>query len=251
MRHSTRPSPGSSAAKSRPCSTATSESSPLKVSALCLGTMMFADQTDLAEARRMTEHAREAGVNFIDTADVYTRGASEAMVGELIAGPRDDWILATKVGNKMSDRPTRSATRAPGCCASARRASSGCAPTRSTCTTCTATTTTSISRSRCGRSTPCCATARSATGASPTSAAGGSPRRCTARGSSAWRSRWSASRTTTCSTGSPRSRCCRPACITGSAPFPTARSRAACSPPSTRRAPSPSRAPAPAAAMRG
>ncbi|HEY5325238.1 MAG TPA: aldo/keto reductase, partial [Caldimonas sp.] len=79
--------------------------SPLKVSALCLGTMMFADQTDLAEARRMTEHAREAGVNFIDTADVYTRGASEAMVGELIADARDDWILATKVGNKMSDRP--------------------------------------------------------------------------------------------------------------------------------------------------
>ena len=79
--------------------------SPLKVSALCLGTMMFADQTDLAEARRMTEHAREAGVNFIDTADVYTLGASEAMVGELIAATRDDWILASKVGNKMSDRP--------------------------------------------------------------------------------------------------------------------------------------------------
>ena len=78
--------------------------SPLKVSALCLGTMMFADQTDLAEARRITEHARGAGVNFIDTADVYTRGASETMVGELIAAARHDWILATKVGNKMSDR---------------------------------------------------------------------------------------------------------------------------------------------------
>jgi aryl-alcohol dehydrogenase-like predicted oxidoreductase len=79
--------------------------SPLKVSALCLWTMMFADQTDLPEARRIVEHARGAGVNFIDTADVYTRGASESMVGELIAGARDDWILATKVGNKMSDRP--------------------------------------------------------------------------------------------------------------------------------------------------
>jgi len=51
--------------------------SPLKVSALCLGTMMFADQTDLAEARRIVEHARGAGVNFIDTADVYSRGASK------------------------------------------------------------------------------------------------------------------------------------------------------------------------------
>ena len=78
--------------------------SPLKVSALCLGTMMFADQTDLAEARRITEHARGAGVNFIDTADVYSRGASETMVGELIAGARHEWILATKVGNKMSDQ---------------------------------------------------------------------------------------------------------------------------------------------------
>ncbi len=80
-------------------------SSPLQVSALCLGTMMFADQTDLAEARRITEHAREHGVNFIDTADVYTRGQSETMVGELIKAARHDWILATKVGNKMSERP--------------------------------------------------------------------------------------------------------------------------------------------------
>jgi aryl-alcohol dehydrogenase-like predicted oxidoreductase len=78
--------------------------SPLKVSALCLGTMMFADQTDLAEARRIVEHARGAGVNFIDTADVYSRGASETMVGELIAGARHEWILATKLGNKMSEQ---------------------------------------------------------------------------------------------------------------------------------------------------
>jgi aryl-alcohol dehydrogenase-like predicted oxidoreductase len=79
--------------------------SPLQVSALCLGTMMFADQTDLAEARRIVDDARGHGVNFIDTADVYTRGASESMVGELIAPHRDDWVLATKLGNRMSDRP--------------------------------------------------------------------------------------------------------------------------------------------------
>ena len=78
--------------------------SPLQVSALCLGTMMFADQTDLAEARRIVEDARAQGVNFIDTADVYSRGASEAMLGELLANGRDDWILATKIGNPMSDR---------------------------------------------------------------------------------------------------------------------------------------------------
>ncbi len=79
--------------------------SPLQVSRLCLGTMMFADQTGIDEARRIVAHAREHGVNFIDTADVYSLGRSEAMVGELIREQRNDWILATKVGNRMSDRP--------------------------------------------------------------------------------------------------------------------------------------------------
>jgi aryl-alcohol dehydrogenase-like predicted oxidoreductase len=77
--------------------------SPLQVSVLCLGTMMFADQTDSAEARRITAHAREHGVNFIDTADVYSLGKSEAMVGELLRGQRHDWVLATKVGNAMGE----------------------------------------------------------------------------------------------------------------------------------------------------
>jgi aryl-alcohol dehydrogenase-like predicted oxidoreductase len=79
--------------------------SPLQVSELCLGTMMFADQTPLAEAGRIVAHARDNGVNFIDTADVYSLGKSEAMVGQLLEGQRHDWIVATKVGNKMSERP--------------------------------------------------------------------------------------------------------------------------------------------------
>jgi aryl-alcohol dehydrogenase-like predicted oxidoreductase len=82
--------------------------SPLRVSALCLGTMMFGDQTDRAEARRIVDDAHALGVNFIDTADVYTRGASETIVGELIRGRRDDWVLATKAGNAMSERPNES-----------------------------------------------------------------------------------------------------------------------------------------------
>jgi aryl-alcohol dehydrogenase-like predicted oxidoreductase len=82
--------------------------SPLRVSELCLGTMMFGDQTDLAEAQRIVDHAHEHGVNFIDTADVYTTGASETMVGQTIRAHRDDWVLATKVGNKMSERPNES-----------------------------------------------------------------------------------------------------------------------------------------------
>ena len=78
--------------------------SPLRVSTLCLGTMMFGDQTALDEARRIVGHAHELGVNFIDTADVYTKGASEEMVGALIRDTRHDWVLATKLGNRMSDR---------------------------------------------------------------------------------------------------------------------------------------------------
>ena len=82
--------------------------SPLKVSTLCLGAMMFADQTELAEARSIVAHAHEQGVNFIDTADVYSAGLSERMVGELIRDTRQDWVLATKVGNPMSQRPNES-----------------------------------------------------------------------------------------------------------------------------------------------
>ena len=82
--------------------------SPLQVSRLCLGTMMFADQTDLAEAGRIVAAAHEQGVNFIDTADVYSTGRSEAMVGELLKSQRHDWILASKLGNKMSERPNES-----------------------------------------------------------------------------------------------------------------------------------------------
>ena len=81
--------------------------SNLQVSALCLGTMMFGDQTDEAEAAAIVADAREQGINYIDTADVYTRGASEEMVGTLLQGQRNDWVLATKLGNKMGDRPNQ------------------------------------------------------------------------------------------------------------------------------------------------
>ena len=81
--------------------------SPLKVSALCLGTMMFADQTDEATAATIVADARERGVNFIDTADIYSKGASESMVGRLLRGQRDDWVLATKLGNMMGEQPNQ------------------------------------------------------------------------------------------------------------------------------------------------
>lgn len=82
--------------------------SNLKVSALCLGTMMFGDQTELAEAGRIVASAREHGINFIDTADVYTLGESERMVGQLLQGQRHAWVLASKLGNPMGEEPNHS-----------------------------------------------------------------------------------------------------------------------------------------------
>jgi aryl-alcohol dehydrogenase-like predicted oxidoreductase len=79
--------------------------SPLQVSRLCLGAMMFGDQTDATEAGRIVARAREQGVNFIDTADVYKTGASEAIVGSLIKAERHHWVLASKLGNAMSQAP--------------------------------------------------------------------------------------------------------------------------------------------------
>jgi aryl-alcohol dehydrogenase-like predicted oxidoreductase len=79
--------------------------SGLEVSAICLGTMTFGDRTDAATARRIVTSAFDAGVNFIDTADAYAKGASETIVGECIAANRRRWILATKVGNVMTQAP--------------------------------------------------------------------------------------------------------------------------------------------------
>ena len=78
--------------------------SNLKVSALCLGAMMFGDQTGADEAAAIVADAHAHGVNFIDTADVYSKGGSEAIVGELLKARRHDWVLATKLGNSMSER---------------------------------------------------------------------------------------------------------------------------------------------------
>jgi aryl-alcohol dehydrogenase-like predicted oxidoreductase len=83
-------------------------SSNLKVSALCLGTMMFADQTDFDEAQRIVASAQDQGLNFMDTADVYSRGACEEMVGKILRGRRNEWILATKLGNSMKSLPNHS-----------------------------------------------------------------------------------------------------------------------------------------------
>ncbi len=79
--------------------------SGLKVSPLCLGTMMFGGATTEADAARIIDRAREGGVNFIDTADVYTGGESERITGRAIAAHRDWWVLATKLANATGDGP--------------------------------------------------------------------------------------------------------------------------------------------------
>jgi aryl-alcohol dehydrogenase-like predicted oxidoreductase len=79
-----------------------------KVSALCLGAMMFGDwgNPDRDEGIRIIHHALDAGVNFIDTADVYSRGGSEEIVGKALSGgKRDNVVLATKVHGTMGDDP--------------------------------------------------------------------------------------------------------------------------------------------------
>jgi len=79
--------------------------SALKVSPLSLGTMMFGQQTPDPEAFRIIDKAREQGINFIDTADVYGDGASETVVGQGIKAHRDHWVLATKFVNSHTKGP--------------------------------------------------------------------------------------------------------------------------------------------------
>src|ERR1700742_3126751 len=79
-----------------------------KVTPLCLGAMMFGaiGNPDHDDSIKIIHRALDAGINFIDTADVYTRGESEEIVGKALAGGRrDNVILATKVHGTMGDDP--------------------------------------------------------------------------------------------------------------------------------------------------
>src|SRR5919109_3249082 len=78
------------------------------VSPLCLGAMMFGDwgNRDHADSVRIIHRALDAGINFVDTADVYSRGESEEIVAKALSGARrDNVILATKVHGTMGDDP--------------------------------------------------------------------------------------------------------------------------------------------------
>jgi aryl-alcohol dehydrogenase-like predicted oxidoreductase len=79
--------------------------SGLKVSPLCLGSMMFGAATDEPTASRIIDRARDQGVNFIDSADGYAGGASEEIVGRGIKANRSWWVLATKIANPTGKGP--------------------------------------------------------------------------------------------------------------------------------------------------
>jgi aryl-alcohol dehydrogenase-like predicted oxidoreductase len=87
--------------------------SGLRISALTMGTMTFGGKgnfadvgdTDVTEARRHVDRCLAAGVNIIDTADVYSDGLSEEIVGEVLDGRRDDVLVATKVRMSMGPGP--------------------------------------------------------------------------------------------------------------------------------------------------
>lgn len=82
--------------------------SGLKVSEICLGTMTFGHGTDKAEAKRIVDLSLDAGVNFFDTANGYSNGESEIMLGEIIKDRRQDVVIATKVFNPMGPGPNDS-----------------------------------------------------------------------------------------------------------------------------------------------
>ncbi|MEB0002455.1 aldo/keto reductase [Cryobacterium sp. RTC2.1] len=82
----------------------------VEVSPLCLGTMMFGawGNQDVDDSIRVIHHALDAGINFVDTADVYSGGGSEEIVGKALAGRRDDVVLATKFFMPMGKGPNQS-----------------------------------------------------------------------------------------------------------------------------------------------
>src|SRR6185437_7012675 len=79
------------------------------VSPLCLGAMMFGawGNPDHDDSIRIIHRALDAGINFVDTADVYARGESEEIVGKALAGRRDQVVLATKFHGRMGDDPNQ------------------------------------------------------------------------------------------------------------------------------------------------
>ena len=91
----------------------TLSSTGLKVSRLCFGTMTFGGQTDEPAAVQMVERCLDEGINFFDTANAYTGGQSEILLGRALKGRRDRAIVASKVANKVGDAPDQKGLSRP------------------------------------------------------------------------------------------------------------------------------------------
>ena len=83
-------------------------STGLRVSEICLGTMTFGGQTSPADSQRILDIALDSGVNFIDTANIYTAGESERILGDALGSRRHNVVLATKTGGPTARIPNSS-----------------------------------------------------------------------------------------------------------------------------------------------
>ena len=151
--------------------------SGLRVSTITLGTMGFGGtgwaapvgQIDVEGARKQIGLARDAGVNLFDTADVYSDGLSEEILGKALGSDRDEVLIATKVRGKMGDGPNDMPACLGTTSSGARRTvCGGSAPITSTSTRFTNGTGRRHSRKPCKRSMILYGPARSATSAAPT-----------------------------------------------------------------------------------
>ena len=102
----------------------------VRVSPLCLGTMNYGASTNEADSIRIIHAALDGGINFVDTANSYNKGASEVVTGKALKGRRDRVFLATKVRSEVGDRGrTTRACRASTSCRPARTRCGGWIPT--------------------------------------------------------------------------------------------------------------------------
>ena len=109
----------------------------VSVSQLCLGAMMFGafGNPDHDDAIKIIHKALDAGINFIDTADGYSAGESEEILGQALAGGRrDSVVLAVKFGPPSGLTPTTAERRGGGSPKGSRARCAGCRPTGLTCT---------------------------------------------------------------------------------------------------------------------
>src|SRR5712675_2879691 len=155
--------------------------SGLRVSEASLGTMTFGDEwgwgSPKPEAQKVYETYREAGGNFIDTANFYTNGTSETFLGEFMQGHRESVVLGTKYSNAApGNDPNAAGNHRKNMMQAVEASLNDCKPTTSTCTGCTSGTGSRLWKKSCAVWTISFARERFSTPASRTLPPGGSPR---------------------------------------------------------------------------